>query len=88
MNISKHKAKKIDTEPSLLAAIYNNLNAWKTCQHLPDLQQIPTDLQQPLLDIRQILYDIFLEGIIPKLVIHYQQKYNTTQIESRKTAEQ
>ena len=75
---------KWETEANLQVALCQDLQAWRHNSHLPSLTLIPPPLRRPLIDMRQLGYDRILEGLLPKTVIDYQDKYYK-EMESRKS---
>ena len=79
------KLEKLGTEPSLLAALYNDLLSWRMNQTLPHLEFLPASLHTPVQDLRSLTYDTVLEGLLPTSIINYQENFFRQDKSSRKT---
>ena len=79
------KLDKLGTEPSLLAALYNDLLAWRMNQPLPHLEFIPVSLHTLVQNLRSLTYDRVLEGLLPTSIINYQENFFCQDKSSQKT---
>ena len=66
---------RIDTESELLSTLTYDLHCWRHAKPFLLTQSLSISLQPIFTHLRQIQYDKFLEGLIPKTLIQYQDNY-------------
>ena len=69
------RLEKYSTCPSLLTAIYSDLDQWRRQQPFYSLEFLPESIQPIVQDMRTLTYSKLLEGLIPKLAVEYQEAY-------------
>ena len=68
----RRKLISIKTDPILLEALFVDLDAWKSGMPFPPIRNFPPLLQSIMTDLQSISYDQFLEGLLPRSLIAYQ----------------
>ena len=66
---------RLNTETEFLSTLTYDLHCWRNAQPYLLINSISTNLQPIFIHLRQIKYDKFLEGLIPKELIRHQEKY-------------
>ena len=66
---------RLNTETEFLSTLTYDLHCWRNAQPYLLINSISTNLQPIFIHLRQIKYDKFLEGLIPKELIRHQETY-------------
>lgn len=65
----RRKLETYRTDPTLLEALCNDLDAWRHNEPFPNSIYLPISLQEVVESLREISYDQVLEGLLPKSLI-------------------